>query len=181
MKKRWEILEADEMAKDWVGKLGVPRGGVLVIGCSTSEVVGGLIGQQSSPEIAQTLGEALYTQAALGEYELVFQCCEHLNRSLVIEMELADQKKLKKVSARPVPKAGGSMATWAWDYMENPVLVESIEADGGLDIGQTLIGMHLRSVAVPIRLQYSCYGEAIITAARTRLPLIGGARATYQS
>ena len=108
-----------------------------------------------------------------------FQCCEHLNRALVVERETAERYGLDVVCAVPQPKAGGSLATAAWKRMKDPVLVERVQADAGLDVGQTLIGMHLRAVAVPIRLKTDRIGSAIVTAARTRPRLIGGERARY--
>ncbi|KHE66836.1 TIGR01440 family protein, partial [Halobacillus sp. BBL2006] len=113
--------------------------------------------------------------------ELAFQCCEHLNRSLVVERSVLREYGLDEVSAIPIPKAGGSMASYAYKHMEDPVLVESIQATGGLDIGDTLIGMHLKRVAVPLRIEQKSIGKAHVTAAKTRPPLIGGVRAVYES
>ena len=152
---------------------------LLVVGCSSSEIAGGVIGHDST----YGLGE-LVAQAALGcakglGFACAFQCCEHLNRALVIERAEAVKRNLQIVCAVPRPKAGGSLATAAYKAMQDPVLVESIAADAAIDIGQTLVGMHLRRVAVPVRLSAKAIGAAIVTAARTRPPLIGGERARY--
>ncbi len=152
---------------------------LLVVGCSSSEIAGGVIGHAS----AYALGEAVAQQALacakeLG-FQVCFQCCEHLNRALVIEREEAERRGLVIVCAVPRMKAGGSLATAAYKAMRDPVLVEAVEADAGLDIGQTLIGMHLRRVAVPVRLKLDRLGSALVTAARTRPKLIGGERARY--
>ncbi|MGI8316611.1 TIGR01440 family protein [Halobacillus mangrovi] len=160
---------------------GTIRKGFFVIGCSTSEIAGERIGTSGSEEIASVVFEELKEISNNTEAELAFQCCEHLNRSLVIERSVLDQYGLDEVAAIPVPKAGGSMASYAYKHMEEPVLVESIQAAGGLDIGDTLIGMHLKRVAVPLRIEQKSIGHAHVTAARTRPPLIGGVRAVYES
>lgn len=155
------------------------RGDVLVIGCSSSEVVGGHIGKDSSLEAAQ----AIYAGAAplLKEQGiwLAAQCCEHLNRALIVEREAQRAYGWEEVCVVPRPHAGGSWATTCWKQFREPVAVEAIQAHAGLDIGGTLIGMHLRRVAVPVRLSLSHIGEANILCARTRPKLIGGERARY--
>ncbi|MGN0662513.1 MAG: TIGR01440 family protein [Faecalibacterium sp.] len=155
------------------------RGDVLVIGCSSSEVVGGHIGKDSSLEAAQ----AIYAGAAplLKEQGiwLAAQCCEHLNRALIVEREAQRTYGWEEVCVVPRPHAGGSWATTCWKQFREPVAVEAIQAHAGLDIGGTLIGMHLRRVAVPVRLSLSRIGEANILCARTRPKLIGGERARY--
>lgn len=176
--KRWELSESDLMVQDLMEKLPLNPGSILVIGCSTSEIQGKFIGKFGSLEIAQQLWQS-FSKVTAFKIHLAFQCCEHLNRSLVVDRKLALEKGWQIVTAKPVANAGGSMATVAWEQMEDPVLVERIEADGGIDIGQTLIGMHLKRVAVPIRLERQLYGEAILNAARVRPPLIGGERAQY--
>ncbi len=158
-------------------KAGLRPGQIMVIGCSSSEIVGGSIGKSSSPETANEVLDG--AMAALGEKGvfLAAQCCEHLNRAIVIErraLPCADA-----VNAVPKPKAGGSFAAAAYERFEDPILVEEIKADAGLDIGDTLIGMHLKKVAVPVRLSISSIGSAHITAARTRPKFIGGERACY--
>ena len=152
---------------------------LLVIGGSSSEMAGGVIGHQSTYELGEALAEAVLTLAEARGFACAFQCCEHLNRALVVERKTAERYGLDVVCAVPQPKAGGSLATAAWKRMKDPVLVERVQADAGLDVGQTLIGMHLRAVAVPIRLKTDRIGSAIVTAARTRPRLIGGERARY--
>ncbi len=152
---------------------------LLVIGGSSSEMAGGVIGHQSSYELGEALADAVLTLAKARNFACAFQCCEHLNRALVVERETAEKYNLEIVCAVPQPKAGGSLATAAWLRMQDPVLVESVNADAGIDVGQTLIGMHLRAVAVPVRLSVKAIGEAPVTAARTRPRLIGGERAKY--
>lgn len=152
---------------------------LLVVGCSTSEIAGGVIGRASAPDLGRAVaGAALEAARALG-VELAFQCCEHLNRALVVERRTMEALRLAQVAAVPHAKAGGSCAAAAFRLMQGPVLVEAILADAGLDIGQTLIGMHLQPVAVPIRLRHASIGGALVTAARTRPKYIGGPRARY--
>lgn len=176
---QWAIDESDLMIQELMDKAKLSPSEILVVGCSTSEIRGHLIGKDGSLEIAEKLCESLFKIAENRRIYLAFQCCEHLNRALVVERKIAKEMNLRQVWAKPVPDAGGSMATAAWSKMEDPILVETIQADAGLDIGQTLIGMHLKPVVVPIRLSRNFYGEAAITAAKTRPPLIGGSRAQY--
>lgn len=154
---------------------------LLAVGCSTSEVGGGTIGRASSPGLGQEIARAVLDAAASVGFAPAFQCCEHLNRALVVEREIAVRFSLPVVFAVPHPKAGGSCASAAYRLMKDPVLVASISADAGMDVGQTLIGMHLRAVAVPVRLgaENSKIGAAPVIAARTRPRLIGGERARY--
>ena len=154
---------------------------LLVIGGSSSEMAGGTIGHQSTFELGETLAEAVLNLSVERGFACAFQCCEHLNRALVVERETAERYGYEIVCAGPQPKAGGSLATAAWRRMQDPVLVQSINADAGIDVGQTLIGMHLRAVAVPIRLSVKTIGAAPVTAARTRPRLIGGERAKYSA
>ena len=155
-------------------------GSILVIGCSSSEVMGEKIGHGSSVEAAEAVYDAIAPILAERGIYLAAQCCEHLNRALIIEAACAEQYGYEPVCVVPQPKAGGSFATTAWKRFENPVAVEAIRADAGMDIGGTLIGMHLKSVAVPMRLSVSWIGEAILLAARTRPKFIGGSRAHYE-
>ena len=157
----------------------IKKGQMLVIGCSSSEVLGSKIGKGSSFEAARAIFEAVYPILKEKGIYLAAQCCEHLNRALVIEQEAAEAYGLEIVAAIPQPKAGGSFATITYENMQSPVLVEAIKAHAGLDIGGTLIGMHLRAVAVPVRLSISKIGEANILCARTRPKYIGGERAKY--
>lgn len=158
-----------------------PRAGqLIVIGCSSSEIVGKKIGKASAPEAAEAvLGEILPVLREKGIY-LAAQCCEHLNRALVIEREAAEKFGYETVAAVPKPKAGGSFAAAAYLAFDDPVLVEHVRAEAGLDIGCTMIGMHLRDIAVPLRLENNCIGEALVLAAKTRPKYIGGVRAQYE-
>ena len=177
-----EIKESARTAADELcSKAGLGAGDVLVVGCSSSEITGGVIGHASSPEVA----DAVYTgitevTEALGIY-VAAQCCEHLNRAIIIEKELyRELPYAERVNVRPMPKAGGSFATAAYNNMKEAVAVEFIKADAGLDIGSTLIGMHLKHVAVPLRLELKRIGHAYVTAARVRSKFIGGSRAVYE-
>ena len=160
-----------------IDKAGLKAGNILVIGCSTSEIVGSKIGTASAPDVAAEVFSGIYETAKEKGIYIAVQCCEHLNRAIVIEKEAACQ--LEEVNVVPQPKAGGSMATQAYSRFENPIVVEEIKADAGLDIGLTLIGMHLKRVAVPVRLENNKIGEATVVAARTRAKFIGGIRAVY--
>jgi uncharacterized protein (TIGR01440 family) len=170
-------------AKQAVGELieaaKLKLGQILVIGCSSSEMVGERIGKGSSLEAAQVAYAGIAPVLKEAGIHLACQCCEHLNRALVVERELALIRGYEIVNAVPQPHAGGSFAVTAYRNMRDPVLVESILADAGLDIGGTLIGMHLRKVAVPVRLSLKKIGQADILCARTRPKYIGGARAAY--
>ena len=154
-------------------------GDIFVVGCSSSEIRGGRIGHDSSMEVAAAvLAGVLPPLQEQGVY-LAAQCCEHLNRSIVIEREAAKKYGCQIVAAIPQPHAGGSWATNCWRTFKDPVLVEEVKAAAGMDIGGTLIGMPLRRVAVPVRLSMDHIGEAILLCARTRPPFIGGSRAVY--
>jgi uncharacterized protein (TIGR01440 family) len=154
-------------------------GAVVVIGCSSSEVTGGIIGKNSNADAGEAIFAALNNAAAQKGIAIACQCCEHLNRALVIEKSTQIALGLEQVNAVPQPKAGGSLATAAYNGLAQPVLVERIKADAGLDIGGTLIGMHLKETAVPLRLSIKKIGEANVTAARTRAKFIGGSRTVY--
>lgn len=158
---------------------GIKSGELLVIGCSSSEIVGGTIGKASSIEAAQAVFEGIYPVLKEKGIYLAAQCCEHLNRAVIIEQAAAEKFGLEIVNVMPVVKAGGSFATTVWKNMDCPVAVEHIKAHAGLDIGNTLIGMHLKEVAVPVRLSINKIGEAPIVCARTRPKFIGGERAHY--
>lgn len=159
---------------------GISSGEILVIGCSSSELTGGTIGKASAPEAAEALLDAIYPILKEKGIFLAAQCCEHLNRAIIIERECAKKYQLDEVCVVPQPKAGGSFATAVYKRMSEPVAVEAIKAHAGIDIGSTLIGMHLRCVAVPVRLSLSKIGEANIVCARTRPKYIGGERAKYE-
>lgn len=153
---------------------------ILVVGCSTSEVMGKKIGSFSSVEAAHALINGILPIIQDNRLFLAVQCCEHLNRALVVEETCANMYGLEVVSVVPHPKAGGSFATVAMERYERPVVVETITAHSGMDIGDTFIGMHLKRVAVPVRLSIKSIGEAHLTVARTRPKLIGGERAKYK-
>lgn len=152
---------------------------ILVIGCSTSEVAGEKIGASGTVEIAEALFRELQEFQKETGVTLSIQCCEHLNRALVVERETAKLHNLEIVTVVPVRKAGGALATYAYGHMTDPVVVEFIKADAGIDIGDTFIGMHLKHVAVPIRTSVHAIGNAHVTMAKTRGKLIGGERAVY--
>ena len=155
-------------------------GQLLVIGCSSSEMVGPRIGKGSSMEAAEAAFAGIYPVLQQKGIQLAVQCCEHLNRSLIVEREVAEARGFEIVNVIPQPHAGGSFAVTAWKNFRDPVAVETIVADAGLDIGGTLIGMHLRRVAVPVRVSLKQIGEANILCARTRPKYVGGSRAVYQ-
>ena len=154
-------------------------GDVLVVGCSSSEVAGHAIGSYSSTEIAESIFAGIYPVLQERRIFLAAQCCEHLNRALIVEKSCAEKYGWEPVNVVPQPKAGGSFGTAAYKGFEYPVAVEHIRAHAGMDIGDTLIGMHLREVAVPVRLSVKSIGEASLVCARTRPKFIGGGRAQY--
>ena len=153
-------------------------GDIVVVGCSSSEILGEHIGHGSSFETARAVLEGLLPPLKEKGLYLAAQCCEHLNRSLVVERAAVDRWE-QLVNVVPQPKAGGSFATAAWQAFDAPCAVCQVSAAAGLDIGDTFIGMHLRRVAVPMRLSLTAIGSAHLTAARTRPPYVGGARAVY--
>ena len=172
--------QAKEALLELIDIAGLTKGQILVIGCSSSEIVGETIGHGSSIEAAEAVFEAIAPILREKGIFLAAQCCEHLNRALIIERECAEKYGIDEVTVVPQPKAGGSFATTAWKNFQSPVAVEHIRAHAGLDIGGTLIGMHLREVAVPVRLSVKKIGEAPILSARTRPKYIGGSRAKYE-
>lgn len=158
-------------------KANLKPGNIVIVGCSTSEVLGAKIGTNSNPETAKEIFRALHDYATGHKVFLAIQCCEHLNRAIIVERAAVPNGEI--VNVVPQPKAGGSLATHAYAVFTDPVAVEEIKADAGIDIGFTLIGMHLKKVAVPVRLENNRIGEAMIVAARTRPKFIGGSRAEY--
>ncbi|MDR1600519.1 MAG: TIGR01440 family protein [Oscillospiraceae bacterium] len=152
---------------------------LLVIGCSTSETAGNAIGSRAYPALGSALAGAAVRVCAENGVALAAQCCEHLNRALVVERPTLDAYRLRRVIAKPIPEAGGSFASAVYGMTREPVLAETIEADAGIDIGGTLVGMHLRRVAVPVRLGVGVIGAARVVAAVTRPPYTGGPRAGY--
>ena len=169
--------EAATAAKELCEVAKLERGDIVVIGCSSSEVGGSKIGSDSSPEVAKAVYAGLSSVFDEKGIYIAAQCCEHLNRAIIIEKEAVPFAEI--VNVVPQPKAGGSFATAAYANFKHPIAVEEIKADAGLDIGGTLIGMHLKKVAVPVRLSMDHIGEAILLAARTRPKCIGGIRAHY--
>ncbi|MBD3920747.1 TIGR01440 family protein [Paenibacillus sp. PR3] len=157
----------------------IKRGQLVVIGCSTSEVLGKRIGTSGTTDAAAAIFAGVEAVRQQAGFYPVYQCCEHLNRALVVEREAAERYGLDEVAAVPVPKAGGSMAAYAYRHLNDAVLVESVRAHAGIDIGDTFIGMHLRPVAVPVRPTIRSIGQAHVTMAYSRPKLIGGARAVY--
>lgn len=171
--------EAKKAITELIEISGIKSGEMLVIGCSSSEIMGGDIGKASSVDAAKAVFDGIYPVLKEKGIYLAAQCCEHLNRAIIIEQAAAENQGLDIVNVMPQPKAGGSFATTAWQNMEHPVAVEHIKAHAGLDIGNTLIGMHLKEVAVPVRLSINKIGKAPIVCARTRPKFIGGERACY--
>ncbi len=170
--------QAAQAAAELTEKAGLKAGDIFVVGCSSSEIIGGEIGHASSLEAAQAAYEGIQSVLAPKGIFLAAQCCEHLNRAIVLPAA-AVKPWQQPVNVIPQPKAGGSFATTAWNRLENPAVLESIQANAGMDIGGTLIGMHLRPVAVPVRLSLDHIGSAILLCARTRPKYIGGGRAVY--
>ena len=152
---------------------------IVVVGCSSSEVGGHQIGSDSSPQVAQAIFQGIYPVLQQADLFLAAQCCEHLNRALIVEEACAQYYRLDPVNVIPQPKAGGSFATAAYGAFSSPVAVEEVSAKAGLDIGGTLIGMHLARVAVPVRISLSKIGEATLNCARVRPKFVGGSRAVY--
>lgn len=164
-----EILEAG----------GLKPGQLFAVGCSTSEICGGKIGTVSSLQVAEAVFNGIWQAAKEKEVWLAVQCCEHLNRALILEREAARIYGYEEVNVVPQPKAGGAFASAAYKAFACPAAVEHVRAHGGMDIGDTLIGMHLRDVAVPVRISVKTIGEAHVVCARTRLKFVGGQRAVY--
>ena len=171
------VLQAAAAAQELAEAAHLHRGQIVVVGCSTSEVVGKKVGSWSTPEVGQAIFDGLHSVfGPMGVY-IAAQCCEHLNRALIVEHEAVPNAEI--VNVLPQPKAGSSFATAAYKAFRHPVALEEIHADAGLDIGGTLIGMHLKKVAVPVRLKQNRIGQAIVLAARVRPKFIGGERAIY--
>ncbi|MCI8699324.1 MAG: TIGR01440 family protein [Oscillospiraceae bacterium] len=160
--------QARTAARQLLDTAGLKAGDIFVVGCSSSEVLGGHIGKASSLEAAQAVFEGIYPVLHERGVYLAAQCCEHLNRALIIEGACAERYGYEPVCVVPQPKAGGSFAARAWNTFARPTAVEHIRAHAGLDIGGTLIGMHLREVAVPVRLSLDHIGRAGLLCARTR-------------
>ena len=173
------VGQAEDAVKEFLDICPLQEGSLVVIGASTSEICGYKIGSYSSEDVAKAIVDRIYPLFTKRGIEVAAQCCEHLNRALILERSSALKRGYEEVNVVPMPKAGGSMATYLYRAMKDPVAVEHIKADAGLDIGDTLIGMHLKEVAVPLRLKCNTIGEARVVAARTRCKCIGGVRASY--
>ena len=173
--------EAYRAAKELLDTAKLTQDQILVVGCSTSEVGGASIGTFSSPDLAEVVFGGIYQATQEEGVYLAAQCCEHLNRALILERAAAEKYGYEIVNVVPQPKAGGSFATAAYKAFEEPVAVEHIRAHAGMDIGDTLIGMHLKDVAVPVRIRTGEIGDAHVVCARTRAKFIGGERAIYDT
>lgn len=171
--------EAKDVVYELLEQAKTEEGDILVVGCSSSEVAGEKIGTFSSVETAQAVFEGIYEATKEKGLFLAAQCCEHLNRALIVEKEVAGRERMTIVNVVPQPKAGGSFATTAYERFDKPVAVEHICAQAGIDIGDTLIGMHLQDVAVPVRTGTKKIGNAHVVCARTRAKFVGGSRAFY--
>lgn len=171
--------QAAQAAEELLEAAKLEEGSLFVVGCSSSEITGGKIGKASSLEAAQAVFDGVYPLLQARGVFLAAQCCEHLNRALILEQEAADRYGYETVNVIPQPKAGGSFAAAAYKAFEHPAAVEHIKAHAGMDIGDTLIGMHLKDVAVPVRIRTRQIGDAHIVCARTRPKFIGGIRAVY--
>lgn len=169
--------EAYNAAKEIIEVAKLKSGNILVVGCSTSEICGDKIGTNSNLDVAKAVFEGIAAVAEENGIFIAAQCCEHLNRAIIVERDAVPFSEI--VNVVPQPKAGGSLATTAYATFKNPVAVEEIKADAGIDIGGTLIGMHIRKVAVPVRLANNKIGAAHVSAARSRAKFIGGERAHY--
>lgn len=179
MIQEWE-KELETILTEFQQQASLKTGQLMVVGCSTSEVIGEKIGTSGTMDVAEMIFRQLSRFAENTGVSLAFQCCEHLNRALVIEKAEAQKRGLDEVSVVPVRNAGGAMATYAFEKLDDACVVEFLKADAGMDIGHTFIGMHLKHVAVPIRVAQKNVGYAHVTLAKTRPKLIGGARAVYE-
>ena len=173
------LTETETVVNELLSVAKLKDGDICVIGCSTSEITGNNPGTNSTPELAEAVFEVIYKILSQHHIYIASQCCEHLNRAIVIEREIAEKKGFEIVNVIPQPKAGGSFATATYKALQNPVVVEKIKADAGIDIGGTMIGMHMHSVVVPMRISLRKIGEAPIICARHRPKYVGGQRAIY--
>ena len=171
--------QARQAVQELLAAAALRPGDIFVVGCSSSEIMGGHIGRDSSMEAAQAVLRGVRPPLQAQGVYLAAQCCEHLNRAVILEQAAAERYGYEPVCVVPRPHAGGSWATSCWKAFDHPVAVEEIRAAAGIDIGGTLIGMHLKQVAVPLRLSLDHIGSAILLAARTRPKFIGGVRAKY--
>jgi len=172
-------IEAEKAVQELLETAGLRAGDILVIGCSSSEILGERIGKGGSLEAAQAVFDGIYPKLKAQGIYLAAQCCEHLNRALILERACAERYGYDEVNVCPWEHAGGSFATTVWRGLEEPCAVEHIRAKAGMDIGDTLIGMHLKEVAVPVRLSVKRIGQANLVCARSRAKFVGGERARY--
>ena len=176
-----EIQRTLRQAVDALVEAGqIAPGGLIVLGCSTSEVAGARIGKGSVPELGGVIAQAMLDACKAHGIDAAFQCCEHLNRAVVMEQRVLRDMRLTQVRAVPQPKAGGSVPAAAWKLLEKPALAMAVQADAAIDIGDTLVGMHIHPVAVPLRIDTGRIGHANLVMAYSRLPYIGGERAKYE-
>ena len=175
------IEETEKVVRELLAEARLEKENILVVGCSSSEIDAHQIGSFSSKEIGEAVFNTINKVTKEQGLYLATQCCEHLNRALIVEKECAEKYNLEIVNVVPRLKAGGSFSTAAYEGFNNPVAVEKIQAHAGIDIGDTLIGMHLRAVAVPVRIGQKRIGDANVVCARTRYKYIGGARASYNN
>lgn len=176
-----EITKSVKEAVAFLRRQGrLEEGAMVVLGCSTSEVRGERIGKGSVPELGEYIAAAMVEACRENSLAPAFQCCEHLNRAIVMEQAELKRRGLIQVHAIPQPKAGGSVPAAAWKLMPHPALAQSVQAEAAIDIGDTLVGMHIRPVAVPLRMEIQKIGEANLVMAYSRLPYTGGPRAVYE-
>lgn len=173
--------EAGKAVQELLLQAKLEKGDILVVGCSSSEIIGERIGTFSSLETAEAVFDGIYEVVKQQGLYLAAQCCEHLNRAIIVEKELLRRERLTRVNVIPQPKAGGSFGTIAYQRFQEPVAVEGIAAQAGMDIGDTLIGMHLQPVAVPVRISIGQIGNAHLVCARIRAKFVGGSRAVYDN
>ncbi len=173
--------DAADVIKEVIEKAKLKEGQLFIIGCSSSETIGEHMGTASSRDAAEAIYEAVSNELNKTGVDLAVQCCEHLNRAVVVEREVAERFGFEEVNVVPQPHAGGAFAVKAYSSFKDPVVVESIEAraDAGIDIGGVMIGMHIHPVVVPLRLEHRNIGKAIVVAARRRPKYVGGIRAVY--
>ena len=169
--------QAEKVTEEIIGVSGIKKGQILVVGCSTSEICGDKIGTNSNLDVAKAAFKGIYEAACRKVIYVATQCCEHLNRAIIVEREAVPFAEI--VNVVPQPKAGGSLSTTAYETFRDPVAVEEIKADAGIDIGDVLIGMQLKAVAVPVRVSQKTIGDAHVVCARTRPKYIGGERTHY--
>ena len=151
----------------------------VVIGGSTSEIVGEHLGSNTNLEVAKAVVKTIVNVLKEKDIYPVIQSCEHINRALVVEREYAKLHNLEPVNVIPVETAGGGFSTAAMEILDDPVVVERVGVDAGIDIGDVFIGMHIKNVGVVVRSDIKQIGKAHLSMIRTRLKLIGGDRSKH--